>query len=293
MTMFASIALLAQSLLPVQGTAGDPFWAAVAPTNEVRVALAVAEGRNMPFVRAKLNGVDCTLLFDTGATHTTFDLGFVRRAIPDADLQPVKLVGDSNVEGAPSYFTAGTLDIGGAKFDNFGAMALNLSHLPSAVGERVDGILGMNTIGRVPMYVSLSKGEVVFCPGPEARKGFDRLTPRFMGDPMSIMLKAVHDGRAFGIIVDSGASMTFLRKATGWPTTGEKAEFPAVDINGRAGLAPERGEPGRLAVGRDLALDIAPLVVDTKDPSMNRIGSDTLRRYDMLVDGFAVSFRSE
>ena len=291
MTMFAAIAMLAQSLMPVQGAEGDPFWSATAPTNEVRVSMMVLEGRNMPFVQAKLNGVDCTLLLDTGATHTTFDLGFVKGALPDAKLQPVMLMGDSNVEGAPVYFQAESLEIGGAKFGDFGAMALNLSHIPASMGVKVDGILGMNTIGRVPFVLSLSKGEVVFCPGEEAHKGFDKWTTRFPGDPMSIMLKAVNDGKAFGMIVDSGASMTFLLSATGWPTTGEKADFSAIDINGSTGLAPQRGESGRLVVGRDLALEISPLVVDSRDPSMNRIGSDTLRRYDMIVDGFKVSFR--
>jgi len=284
-------ATLAQGTGLVEGAAGDPFWAAKASTNEARVALAVSDGRNMPFIKAKLNGVECTLLFDTGATHTTFDLGFVRKALPEADLVPVMLVGDSNVEGAPKFFKAVTLEIGDAKFEDFGAMALDLSHLPSALGTKVDGILGMNTIGRVPMLLSLSKGEVVFSPGEECRKGFDKVTGRFKGDPMSIMLKAVHDGRAFGMIVDSGASMTFLLAATGWPATGEKAGFSAVDINGSTGLAPRKGEPGSLAVGPDLSLEISPLVVDSRDPSMNRIGSDTLRRYDMLVDGFEVSFR--
>ena len=291
MTMFATLAILAQSMMPIQGAEGDPFWSAVTPTNEVRVAMTVLEGRNMPFVEAKLNGADCTLLLDTGATHTTFDLGFVKKAVPDAALQSVMLVGESNVEGAPSYFQVDSLDVGGAKFGSFGAMALNLSHLPSAMGVKVDGILGMNTIGRVPVLISLSKGEVVFCPGEEARKGFEKWTTRFPGDPMSIVLKAVNDGRAFGVIVDSGSSMTFLLSSTGWQTTGEKADFSAIDINGSTGLAPQKGVPGRLVVGRDLALEVSPLVVDTRDPSMNRIGSDTLRRYDMLVDRFSVSFR--
>lgn len=291
MTMFATLAILAQSMMPVQGAEGDPFWSATAPTNEVRISMKVLEGRNMPFVDAKLNGVDCTLLIDTGATHTTFDLDFVKKSVPDAALQPVMLMGESNVEGAPSYFQADSLEIGGAKFGNFGAMALNLSHLPSAMGVKVDGILGMNTLGRVPVMISFAKAEVVFCPGEEARKGFDKWTPRFPGDPMSIVLKAVNDGKAFGIIVDSGSSMTFLLALTGWQTTGEKADFSAIDINGSTGLAPQKGVPGRLVVGRDLALEISPLVVDSRDPSMNRIGSDTLRRYDMLVDGFSVSFR--
>ena len=291
MTLFAAIALLAQSVMPVQGAEGDPFWSATAPTNEVRVAMMVLEGRNMPFVQAKLNGVDCTLLLDTGATHTTFDRAFVKKALPNAELQSVMLMGESNVEGAPAYFQVEALEVGEARFGNFGAMTLDLSHLPLSMGVRVDGILGMNTLGRVPFMLSLSKGEVVFCPGEEARKGFGQWTTRFPGDPMSIMLKAVHGGKAFAMIVDSGASMTFLLSATGWPTTGEKADFSAIDINGSTGLAPQRGLPGRLVVGRDLALDISPLVVDSRDPSMNRIGSDTLRRYDMMVDGFKVSFR--
>ena len=291
MTFLAFAAVLAQAMMPVQGAAGDPFWAEKASTNEVRVALSVKDGRNMPFVRAKVNGVECNMLLDTGATHTTFDIGFVRTAVPGAKLVPVMLVGDSNVDGAPQYFQVDSLDVGGARFENFGAMALDLSHLPSSLGEKIDGILGMNTLGRSPMSISLKNGEVVFCPGEEARKGYDRLTGRFRGDPMSILLKAVRDDRAFWMIVDSGASMTFVRSATGWPTTGEKADFSAVDINGSTGLAPVKGVPGELAVGPDLSLEIAPLVVDTKDPSMNRIGSDTLRRYDMLVDGFTVSFR--
>ena len=291
MTIFAVIAILAQTMMPVQGEKGDPFWAEKASTNEVCVSLSVKDGRNMPFVKAKINGNECMMLLDTGATHTTFDIGFVRKAIKDANLVPVMLVGDSNVEGAPSYFQVESLDIGGARFENFGAMALDLSHLPSALGEKVDGILGMNVIGRVPMLLSLSKGQVVFCPGEEARKGFDKMTSRYKGDPMSIMLKAVRDGLPFGIIVDSAASMTFLRSATGWPTDGEKSDFSAVDINGSTGLAPQKGVPGELVVGRELSLYIYPLVVDSHDPSMNRIGADTLRRYDMLVDGFAVSFR--
>lgn len=291
MTFLAFAAVLAQTMMPVQGSAGDPFWAEKASTNEVRVSLAVKDGRNMPFVRAKVNGVECNMLFDTGATHTTFDIGFVRKSVPDAKLVPVMLVGNSNVEGAPQYFQVESLDVGGALFENFGAMALDLSHLPSALGGKVDGILGMNTIGRTPVSISLKNGEVVFCPGEEVRKGYDKLTGRFRGDPMSILLKAVCDGRPFWMMVDSGASMTFVRSATGWPTTGEKSDFSAVDINGSTGLAPEKGVPGEISVGPELLLEIAPLVVDTNDPSMNRIGSDTLRRYDMLVDGFTVSFR--
>ncbi|MBQ4471111.1 MAG: retropepsin-like domain-containing protein [Kiritimatiellae bacterium] len=291
MTLFAFVALLAQSMMPIQGAKGDPFWAEKAPTNEVRVALNVLQERNMPMVQAKINGVDCTLLLDTGATHTTFNLDFVEKCVPGAKLEPVLLAGETNVAGAPSYFKVDSLDIGGARFENFGAMALDLSHLPAAMGVKVDGILGMNTIGRVPMALSLKNGVVVFCPGEREKAGFDKTSLRQGGDPMRIMLLAVKGGKPFWVMVDSGASMTFLLSATGWPTTGEKTEFPAVDVNGHTGLAPQRGVTGPLTVGRELAITVSPLVVDTEDPSMNRIGSDVLLEYDLFVDGLTVSFR--
>ena len=58
MTMFAAIAMLAQSLMPVQGAEGDPFWSATVPTNEVRVSMMVLEGRNMSMVLAPMTAKD-------------------------------------------------------------------------------------------------------------------------------------------------------------------------------------------------------------------------------------------
>ena len=43
------------------------------PTNDTPVAVRVL-GNNMPIVRGEVNGKPCTLLFDTGATHTTIVL---------------------------------------------------------------------------------------------------------------------------------------------------------------------------------------------------------------------------
>ena len=271
---------------PSAGEKGDPFWADVAPEAEARVKLNTLSRNNMPLVEAEVNGVKCTMLFDTGATHTTFDLGFVKKHMPDAKLVPVAMMAGSNVAGAPRYMNVESMKVGEAEFKGFGAMALDISHLPAAIGAKVDGILGMSTIGRAPCLVSISSGKVVFAPTKETRAGFGRPVQRSLSDPMSILLPVKFGERTMNVLVDSGASMTFLSQETGWPTSGVEADLPAVDINGKTGLKPMVGEKGVLAVGD--GLEITPLVVPMP---MNRIGSDVLTRYDMLVAGRFVRFR--
>lgn len=286
MTIFAAIFLLAQAVVPVQGAAGDPFWPKKSPKSEVSVRLDVKSNNNMPLVSAELNGVACTLLLDTGATHTTFNMDFVRNAFPDAVLTPVMLMGDSNVASAPSFFNVESLKLGDAEFSGFGAMALGLAHLHAGIGERVDGVIGMNVIGRVPSLISLCGGEIVFCPRQERLEGLGESVARLAEDPMSIAFKAAVNEREFILIVDSGSSMTFLSRETSWPVVGEASSMSAVDVNGKASLAPRRGAAGSIALG--MPVEISPLVVDER---INCIGSDTLRKYDMMINGMSVRFR--
>lgn len=265
----------------------DPFWAATAPRKECRVHLKLLPRNNMPLVEAEVDGAKGTFLLDTGATHTTFDLAFVKENLPQAKLTPVAMMAESNVAGAPRYMRVKSMKLGAAEFCDFGAMALDLSHLHASVGAKVDGILGMSTIGRVPCIVSFGAGEVVFVPGKESLAGFGRPVQRSLSDPMSVLLPVKFGDRTVEVLVDSGASFTFLSRETGWPTTGEAASVPAVDINGKAKLAPLVGKKGMLPVGD--GIEVSPLVVSTP---MNRIGSDVLKKYDMLIAGRYVSFRS-
>ena len=264
----------------------DPFWAATAPRKECRVRLKLLPRNNMPLVEGEVDGAKGTFLLDTGATHTTFDLSFVKKNLPQAKLTPVALMAESNVEGAPRYMRVKSMKLGTAEFCDFGAMALDISHLHASIGSKVDGILGMSTVGRVPCIVSFGAGEVVFAPGKESLAGFGRPVQRSLSDPMSVLLPVKFGERTVEVLVDSGASFTFLSRDTGWPTTGEAANVPAVDINGKAALAPLVGKKGVLPVGD--GIEVSPLVVAAP---MNRIGSDVLKGYDMLIAGRYVSFR--
>jgi len=263
-----------------------PFLPKVAPKAPAEVKLRILPGKNMAFATATLEGRKCTLLFDTGATHTTFDIGFLRRELPDVKLEGVTLAGVSNVEGAPKIFHAHSLKLGEAEFREFDAMALDISGLTPGIGVKVDGVIGMNVIGCVPALVSFGAGKVVFVPDKGECGGFGEGIARFKGDPMSVAMVPTINGKKFGLIVDSAATFTFLDKSLGWPSTGEFVGIGAVDVNGKGSIKAERGRTEKLGLGTDV--EISPLLV--AEP-MNRIGADTLLAYDMLVDFRQVRFR--
>lgn len=263
-----------------------PFLPETAPTNDTPVAVRVLDN-NMPLVRGEVDGRPCTLLFDTGATHTTLDRGFVTREFPDRKLEKVMLAGETNVEGSPSLLHVASLKVGAAGFGDFDMMVLDMAHLSDGIGEKVDGVVGMNVIGRVMTLVSLGSGEVVFSPRRDRLSGFTNAVARAASDPFSVALKAGFGDKMVPVIVDSGASMTFLGRDVGWPETDEKAELATTDVNGCGnGLRPVVGKEGPLMLG--IPVTVRPMVVP--EP-MNRIGSDTLRRYDMLVGWRRVAFR--
>ena len=271
----------------VRFSAADrPFLPKGAPKVQAAVKLRILPGKNMAFADATLEGHACTLLFDTGATHTTFDIGFIRRELPNVKLEVVSLAGESNVEGAPKIFHARSLKLGEAEFREFDAMALDISGLTSGIGVRVDGVIGMNVIGCVPALVSFGADRVVFMPGKEECDGFGEGIARFRGDPMSVAVVPTIGDKKFGLIVDSAATFTFLDKSLGWPSTGESVGIGAVDVNGNGAIKAEKGRTEKLKLGMDV--EISPLLV--AEP-MNRIGADTLLAYDMLVDLRQVRFR--
>ena len=285
-TAMAAIACVGTSSAVDQGAADRAFLPLVAPKSPARTELAILPRKNMVFVQASLDGRACTLLFDTGATHTTFDVGFLKRELPEVKLGDVMLAGETNVEGVPKIFRVKSLKMGEAEFRGFHAMALDIAHLGTGIGTNVDGVVGMNVIGRVPALVSLGSRKVVFAPSPDDVAGFGEGIARIASDPFSIAMAASFGEKKFGIIVDSAATFTFLGKSTGWPSTGEPAGIGALDVNGRSSLAAEKGRRGSLRLGSDV--EISPLLVAAP---MNRIGSDTLLAYDMLVDSAAVRFR--
>ena len=285
MTSVSRIAMTLAFSAAAAANAGLPFLPATAPERPAVAEIQVVPGRLMPLVKCKVDGRDAVMIFDTGATHTTFDVGFVKRVLPGTKFEKVVLGGVTNVAGEPSLFHVSSLKVGEAEFGDFDAMALDLSHFAPEMAGRIDGIVGMNVIGRVATFVSLGSRRVVFSPGDDVRRRFGKMAKRRRDDPFSVALDAVVGEKKFTLIVDSASSFTFLDATLGWPSTGRKETFNTLDVNGGGGLSAERGKPGPLALGEDVG--IVPLLVRIP---MNRIGADTLLKYDMLVDFGRVGF---
>lgn len=258
------------------------------PSAPVRVALAVSPGSNMPFVAGSLEGRECLFLLDTGATHTTLDLNFLRSAASDVKLTPVEMAAQSNVASMPWICDVSSLRVGDAEFGGFKAMALDLGHLFGSVGKPIAGILGMNVLGCTRTLLSLGGGVVTFGLGKEAREGFGPPARRDPSDPDTLLLTALVGDRRVGVIVDSGSSFTLLPEYSGWPASTNRFSVGAHDINAAGSLSSRLGEEGDLVLLPRASLKIRPLVTDRP---LSQIGADVLRRYDLLIEERAVAFK--
>ena len=87
-------------------------------------------------------------------------------------------------------------------------------------------------------------------------------------------------GASRGLITDRNGKV-LVSNALAYTLT-----FSRQGFDGDSDLKPVQGETGTLTLG--VPLQITPLLVPSP---MNRIGADTLRRYDLLIERRAVAFR--
>ena len=273
-------ALLATCLLRAQEALFTPTPPAVQIN---RAALAVHPGNNLQTLPATLNGKPCTLLLDTGASHTTFDVDFLRKTFPDLPLRPIALGGQTNVQSAPLAFPIQTLRVGEAELPRFVGMALPLGHLSEAVGVRVDGILGMNALGYAPFRLSLRDGAVTWFSAPPTPAGAVLLPLLDVADnSFHVVATREGDETTFPVLIDSGATFTFMDGAH-WPAGEGRAALDAAGVNATRAADFRKGAPGTLRVGA-LALPLEPLLRDGEEPLL---GADALRALDLIIDAKA------
>lgn len=285
MKILSKLAIAVAMVIASMAACADPFTPAKIPQAPSRAKLEVAPG-GLSFVKCELNGKPCTLIFDTGATHTTFDIGFVKREFPDMEFRDLVMGGEAttNVGQQTKIFEVESFKVGEAEFGGFTAMALDMG----AFG--VDGILGFNVIGSTRIVISFGSGEVSFGLPIEARKGFSAPARRILNplEPTTVTLSADCGKGPFALFIDSGSTWTFLQRDCGWPATTNELAFTAHDINGAGMLQPVVGEKGILRLSPACEIEVAPLL--SQEP-LNRIGSDVLQKYDILIEPRAVAFR--
>lgn len=254
----------------------------------VRAAdLRVIDTCGMTLVKASVDDVPCTLIVDTGASHTTLDLGFVTNRLPKVQLQEVQLMGRTNVTSGPKFAPTKKLVVGEATFATEGLMALDLAHLTAAVGQRVDGILGMNHLREKPCVLSLRRQKLLWNPSKQERKGFRPVLTRDRGTTFELVVK-LPDGRIEPMLVDTGSTFTFLNKAL-WPAAGEQVAIKTADVNASSGRGFVRGQPGELDCGKGFKLAATPML--TEEKNRNQVGFDVFKKTDILIEGKELRLR--
>lgn len=250
------------------------------------VPLEVGEGNNLQLVRGSLDGVPCTMIFDTGATHTSFDLAFVTNAFPDAVLHEIGLAGTSNVHAVPRLMKTGSLKVGEMDYQGFPVMVVPFPGLSERVGAKVHGILGMDIIRRMPMILSLKERKLVL--NPDSIEGFGPALKfdysDFDGSPKVFYVGK--DGSRQSMLIDSGSSFTILKRPDDWKAAGDEFDFGAVGMNGREALQMRPGAPGKLELvavepGERVEVEIRPMINPAHPCAY--LGADTLRRYDLYL----------
>lgn len=243
------------------------------------VELTVQPRNSMALVEAAVDGVACTLLVDTGASHTTLDLNFVTNALKGATLHEVQLMGRTNVALAPKFVETRALTIGDVTLETEGLMALDLGHLHQAVGRRVDGILGMNHLRTRPCILSLARRQLIWDPAPEACASFRPLRTRDRGTTFEVLTKTPN-GSPIALLVDTGSTYTFVDERL-WPKDDEELKMGTADVNVRAEQTFRRGAAGEITCGDHLSLTIRPVL--TRETNRNQLGADLFQSVDLLI----------
>jgi clan AA aspartic protease (TIGR02281 family) len=113
---------------------------------------------DMPIVAADLEGEAVTILFDTGATHTSIDLGHAKRKFgigPDTPgVVPAGKIFTANGNAVDAYkYTFKSLSISGIKFENVPVILADLN-------EEAKVLLGMNELKKLHLYFAFKDGMI-------------------------------------------------------------------------------------------------------------------------------------
>lgn len=215
------------------------------------VPLTIWSATNLQLIHLELNGQPCTLLFDTGASHTTLNSTFVKRAFPNAQLQDVELAGNTNVAyEQPKLLKCDSLKVGNTTLTDFYCMVLNLDHVSQSMGRTIDGVFGVNLLRYAPSLLDLRAATITWVPDLEGVN--KKRLATFAGPTDCFFVMAQAGGKQIPMLVDSGASYTFVPREL-WPASKAKVSYGVTGVNENDG-AVQRSFP----VGEAQALTLGP-----------------------------------
>ena len=225
-------------------------------------------------------------LVDTAASHTTFDIKFIKKNFPGLPLENAQIAPGSNVNTVPQLFAMKSFSIGGLHIKNFFGLAMDLTPLQKDMQVRVDGILGINYLGFSPFLLSVRDASLQFL--ERSRFPSQNMKPlEVERHPSGIFyVRCSRGGDAFLLALDSGSSLS-LAPLEQWPAdpNGNQLTAKASDINGHSGdrNVMKLGIPSTLRMGPDFQMDGLSFAV-TGTGGRCQIGVDTLQHFDIIID---------
>ena len=282
------LALLALGALPLSAeeqpvpAQGGP---AVSITDLKPVKLERDAHSKLLVAQCTVNGVPCNLIVDTAASHTTFDIKFIKKNFPGLPLEDVQIAPGSNVRAAPRLFAMRSFSMGGLHIKNFFGLALDLTPLQKDMQVKIDGILGINYLGFSPFLLSVRNASLQFLERsrfPQHMKPLD-----VERDPSGIFyIRCSRGGDTFPLALDSGSSLS-MAPLKQWPAdpNGNQLTTKATDINGHNGdcTVMNLGIPSTLRMGPDFQMDGLSFAV-TGTGGRYQIGVDTFQHFDIIID---------
>lgn len=276
-----------------------PDRATVSLTNLEPVKLAKDQKCHLLVAKCRLNGIPCSLIVDTAASHTTFDVKFIRRHFPDLPLQETPIAPGSNVNAIPHWFPMDSFTIGGLLIKDFYGLAMDLTPLQKNSSIRIDGILGMNYMGFCPFRLSVRDASIQFLERSKLPVQHMKMLDTERHPSGVFYVRCSRGGDSFLLALDSGSTLS-LAPIEQWPANpgGDHLTALASDINGssKQQIAMKLGVPSTLRMGPEFQMENLSFVV-TGTGGKRQIGVDTLQYFDIIIDApqeevFALPFHS-
>lgn len=250
-------------------------------------------GSHLFIVEVKVEGVPAKMLVDTGASHTTLDLNWVRKQFPNARVQLVPVGGS----GGPYGFAQNSVplmplerfEIGGNRFADFLTPLVDLSGLRMALPElkEVVGVLGMNTLGAAPCRIAFNKRTIQWLTQEELAKigKKEKLrTSLRSGSPCAMVhVASPKNGQELPLLLDCGAVVTCVPAAFWTAARPEKQKSRITTAAGVRDVEIAFGVPENLRLTPDFAAKgISPQLLPPEAPPKYLLGTDVLAQTDLL-----------
>ncbi len=267
MKKFALISALFALCLPLQ--AQQPSAVQSAP---VDLETMVQDARcGQVLVSCLINGQPMRMMLDTGATHTVLHTESAARLQDAQWLDTSRMQFRGNSSQRPKILLA-SMQVSDMQAPQHPIMVVSLAGVRSMMAEPVDGILGMDVLGRLPFTFDLRAGKL------------------YWGAPKGAVLSPLYgtrdeNGRMFvqvacrehtmELLLDTGSSVTRVHKKDWKPGAAGHVQARIGNIDKAEGLLVTRGKPAALELVPGVVLPkVSPVFCPAEDRSM--LGMDVL-----------------